>query len=142
MSAQVLRGSKQEIAEKLAQIPGEVREVIVFVEEPSDSHVRVHDHESDFQQRFARLVAEWKVGRGHSSKLKDLAMHPAYQQIVGMGERAVPLLIEEMKERPDQWDWALRAITGTDPVPPESWGKLKDIAAAWIAWGRERGCVN
>ena len=137
MSAQVLRGSKQEIAEKFAQIPGEIREVIVLIEEPSDSSIQDREQGSDFQQRFARLVAEWKVGRGHSSKLKDLAMHPAYQQIIGMGERAVPLLIEEMKERPDQWDWALRAITGNDPVPRESWGKLKDIAAAWVAWGRE-----
>jgi hypothetical protein len=35
MSVQVLRGSKQEISEKVAQIPGEVREVIVFIEEPA-----------------------------------------------------------------------------------------------------------
>ena len=142
MSAQVLRGSKQEIVEKFAQIPGEVREVIVFIEEPLDSSVQGRDHVSNFQQCFERLVEEWKCGRGHSSKLKDLAMHPAYQQIIGMGERAVPLLIEEMIERPDQWDWALRAITGTDPVPRESWGKLKDIAAAWVAWGREKGCIH
>ena len=105
----------------------------MFTEGPSDSTTQGRDQESDFQQRFARLVAEWKVGRGHSSKLRDLAMHPAYQQIIGMGERAVPLLIKEMNQRPDQWDWALCAITGTDPVPRESWGKLKEIAAAWIA---------
>lgn len=37
MNAQVLRGSKQEIAEKLAQIQGEVREAIVFVEEPTEA---------------------------------------------------------------------------------------------------------
>ena len=34
MSAQVLQGSKQEIAEKILQISGDVREVIVIVEEP------------------------------------------------------------------------------------------------------------
>ncbi len=34
MKARVLRGSKQEIAAKVAQIDGEIREVIVFVEEP------------------------------------------------------------------------------------------------------------
>lgn len=37
MNVQVLRGSKQEIAEKVSQILGEVREVVVFIEEPSDS---------------------------------------------------------------------------------------------------------
>jgi hypothetical protein len=35
MKTHVLRGSKQEIAEGLARISGEVREAIVFVEEPS-----------------------------------------------------------------------------------------------------------
>jgi hypothetical protein len=142
MTAQVLRGSKQEIADKVSQMPGDIREVVVFVAGPSDSPGPANDPNSDFQQRFARLVTEWKHGRGQSSKLKDLAMHPAYQQIIGMGEPAVPLLIEEMKQRPDQWDWALRAITGVDPVPRESWGKLTEIAAAWIAWEKERGRIN
>jgi hypothetical protein len=34
MTAQVLQGTKREIAEKIIQMPGEVREVIVIVEEP------------------------------------------------------------------------------------------------------------
>ncbi|HOB75612.1 MAG TPA: hypothetical protein PKG54_13935 [Phycisphaerae bacterium] len=37
MKAQVLRGSKREIAEAMVQIAGEVREAIVFVDEPSDA---------------------------------------------------------------------------------------------------------
>ena len=36
MSTQFLRGSKQEIAESVARIPGEVHEAIVFVDEPLD----------------------------------------------------------------------------------------------------------
>jgi hypothetical protein len=36
MIAQILKGSKREIAESVARIPGEVREAIVFVEEPLD----------------------------------------------------------------------------------------------------------
>lgn len=35
MSVQILRGSKQEIAENVARMPGEVREAIVFIEEAS-----------------------------------------------------------------------------------------------------------
>jgi hypothetical protein len=35
MKAYVLRGSKEEIAEGVARIDGDVREAIVFVEEPS-----------------------------------------------------------------------------------------------------------
>ena len=88
---------------------------------------------------FHALVTEWKAGRGHSSKLKDLAMHAAYQRIIGMGESAVPLLLEELETRPDHWAWALRAITGVDPVPDASRGKLQPTAEAWIKWGRENG---
>ena len=36
MKARVLTGSKREIAETVSRIDGEVREAIVFVEEPSD----------------------------------------------------------------------------------------------------------
>ncbi|GMU20902.1 MAG: hypothetical protein AMXMBFR13_09980 [Phycisphaerae bacterium] len=37
MRAEILRGSKQEIAETVIRMAGEVREAIVFVEEPSDA---------------------------------------------------------------------------------------------------------
>jgi hypothetical protein len=36
MKAQVLQGSKQEIANAVLAIPGEVREAIIVIEEPSD----------------------------------------------------------------------------------------------------------
>jgi hypothetical protein len=37
MKTQVLAGSKQEIAERFARIEGDVREAIVFIQEPADS---------------------------------------------------------------------------------------------------------
>ena len=40
MNAHVLHGSKQEIAKRIAQIPGEVREAIVFLEESADASLQ------------------------------------------------------------------------------------------------------
>jgi hypothetical protein len=37
MKVEILRGTKQQIAEEVVRIPGEVREAVVFVEESSDS---------------------------------------------------------------------------------------------------------
>ncbi len=91
------------------------------------------------EQRFGRLAAAWKSGRGATSSLTTMAIHPAYQQIIGMGPAAVPLLLRELERAPDHWFWALKAITGTDPVPPEQRGKLSEMASAWLRWGRDQG---
>jgi len=97
---------------------------------------------SSLEVRFRGLVDRWKSERGHSSSVQELAMHPAYQQIIGLGEPVVPLLLQEMQQNPSHWTWALRSITGENPVPPESRGKIEEMAAAWTNWGRERGYLS
>ena len=89
-------------------------------------------------RRFAGLAARWKAERGPSSSIDDLVLHPAYQQIIGLGPAAVPLLLEELRREPDHWFWALAAITGEDPVPPGSRGRLVEMAEAWLNWGARR----
>ncbi len=91
------------------------------------------------KSRFAGLVNQWKEGRGVTSSLTAMIVHPAYQQIIGMGEKVVPLLLTELKSEPDHWFWALKAITGQDPVPEESRGRLAEMAKAWLEWGRSQG---
>lgn len=91
------------------------------------------------QERFRSLVERWRAERGHYSLIEKLCMHEAYQQIIGMGEPVVPLILAEFEARPGHWDWALRAITGENPVPKESQGRLKEMAAAWTDWGRRKG---
>lgn len=97
--------------------------------------------ESDSAEKlFSQLAAEWRNGRDPvSSRVADMAMHPAYQRIIGMGPAALPFILRELQREPDHWFWALRAITGVDPVPPEARGRLEDMTAAWMQWGREHG---
>ena len=68
-----------------------------------------------------------------------MAEHPAYQQIIAMGLEVVPLLFRELEREPDHWFRALHVLTGADPVPPESRGKIREMAAAWLRWGRDQG---
>jgi hypothetical protein len=91
---------------------------------------------SAVEARFRELVAAWKSGRGPSSFTADLTRHPAYQEIIALGPPAVPLLLRELEREPDHWFAALRTITGANPVPPETRGKLAEMAAAWLRWGR------
>jgi hypothetical protein len=93
----------------------------------------------ELEKRFAALAAEWKAERGHSSSISKLCTHPAYQQIIGMGQKAIPLLLRELEREPDHWFWALKAITGVNPVPQESRANLREMARHWVEWGHEQG---
>lgn len=94
------------------------------------------EHERDLESVFRALADDWKSRKSHSSSVEEMAMHPAYQQIIGLGPDVVPLLLAELERHPDHWFWALHAVTREDPVPPESRGKIRAMAKAWIEWGR------
>lgn len=90
-------------------------------------------------EQFTQLVAAWKAERGPTSSITQMAMHPVYQQIIGLGPVAIPLLLRELEREPDHWFWALKAITGVDPVADADRGRIRAMAAAWISWGRKNG---
>jgi hypothetical protein len=89
------------------------------------------------EQRFHRLTEAWRASRGPASTVAKIAMHPAYQQIIGMGVDALPLILRELEREPDHWFWALEAITGENPVPPTDRGRLNEMARAWLRWASE-----
>ncbi len=93
----------------------------------------------DREQQFRTLVALWKRERGPHSSSAKLAEHPAYQQIIHMGPEVIPWLLRELEQEPDHWFRALHALTGMDPVPVESRGKIREMAEAWLQWGRATG---
>src|SRR6266404_5895121 len=93
------------------------------------------------RERFQRLAAEWKEQSRHMSNTAQMAMLRPYQKIIGMGVDAVPLILEELQREPDQWFWALEAITDESPVPPEAAGKVRQMTQAWIDWGKQRGLL-
>ena len=91
------------------------------------------------EARFADLAKQWRSGVVRDSTVLDMATHPAYQQVIGMGRTAVPFILRELARSPDHWFWALKAITGEDPVPEEERGDLRRMAQAWLIWGARNG---
>jgi adenine-specific DNA-methyltransferase len=96
----------------------------------------------DMEKVFRALVKRWKKDTEASSSILRMVKHPAYQEIMGMGEQVVPLLLAELKREPDFWFAALEKLTGANPAPKESAGKIKQIAKAWLDWGRQKGLVQ
>jgi hypothetical protein len=91
------------------------------------------------ERRFRSLAEQWKRETAYLSNVAKKAMHPAYQGIIGLGEPAVPLILEELQQDPADWFWALAAITGENPVRESSAGNIEEMADAWLRWGREQG---
>jgi len=91
---------------------------------------------------FMHLASEWKRDTAVLSSVHAIALHPAYQRIIGMGREALPWILEELSHRPDHWFWALTSITGVDPVPPNDRGNLQRMAGAWLKWGRGQGFTD
>src|SRR5438128_1170213 len=50
---------------------------------------------------FYRCLARWRADTAHLSLVKDKINHPDFQRIVAMGDPAVPLIIEEIRYKPD-----------------------------------------
>ncbi len=65
-----------------------------------------------------------------------------YQRIIGMGMPVVPLILEELRREPDQWFWALESITEQNPVSSDAVGKVRQMAQAWIEWGKQQGYID
>jgi len=86
--------------------------------------------------RFFNLKGQWEKETAMLSSITEIAMHPAYQQIIGMGPSAIPLILNEMQITPGLWFWALKSISGEDPVSKEHIGNVKEMTEDWLTWGR------
>ena len=92
-------------------------------------------------EKFERLANQWREETRSLSSDSDIVANFAYHQIMGMGERALPLIFLEMEAHGGRWFWALRAITGENPVSPEDRGNVRRMTETWIRWARERDYV-
>lgn len=127
-----------------------IRQTDTLIEQPSISQTGTWstkeqseeasgDHVSRLESEFQRLTCEWQTATKYQSSVTAICSHPSYQRIIGMGQVALPFILQELQQSPHLWFWALKAITGDDPVPPEHRGRVALMAADWIAWARQRG---
>ncbi len=91
---------------------------------------------------FTALADEWAKQTLLTSSIGEKAIHPAYQRIIGMGSPAMPLIIERLRARGEHWFWALMAISGENPVPPEDEGNIEAMTQSWLHWADQRGASS
>jgi uncharacterized protein YukE len=99
--------------------------------------------EGDARKRFAELSAKWKRETRLASNITKKSIHPAYQQIIGMGYAVIRLILMDLAENgPEHWFWALTAITGENPITEEMAGKMEAMTEAWLKWGVTKGFLK
>ena len=92
----------------------------------------------DVELRFSCLAEKWLSETAHYSMMSKIVLHSSYQEIIGMGRDVLPLILERLAVEPNHWFWALRAISGEDPVPDADVGRFDAMRDAWLQWGRKR----
>lgn len=100
---------------------------------------RKEEASEDVEEVFNALMDKWRGETEHMSSTSDILLHPAHFKITGLGPKAVPLLLRELRDRPYHLFSALSAITREDLEIPEGKGRVKRLTEAWLAWGRQRG---
>ena len=92
------------------------------------------------KERFEQLVVEWREQRNpYSSDPASPANCPAYLKIIAMGAEAIPLVLNELRKRPDHWFIALEALTDADPIKIEHQGDFSKMVGDWLDWGGRNG---
>ena len=91
-------------------------------------------------RQFRNLATQWSELTAYRSNMGALRRHPVYQELIALGEPAVPLILRELEREPSvSWFGILAAITGENPIPPELAGHVAAMAGAWLEWGRRQG---
>ena len=112
---------------------------ITSTSEPFRSTSKSSVFDNQLEQIFNKLAKQWKEDTINLSSMQQMALHPAYQQIIGLGPKAIPLILNELESEPDFWFWALRSLTRVNPVTDNMAGDISTMTRVWIEWGREHG---
>jgi hypothetical protein len=95
----------------------------------------------EVEAKFRALAEQWYIETMPLSSYFEKILHPAYQKILTLGKAAVPFILRELEDEPNDWFWALRMITDADPVTAEQAGDMEAMAQAWLRWGRGNGYI-
>lgn len=97
---------------------------------------------NDAGAKFDSLAARWISERPRGANVHSMIDTPAYREIIEMGDKAIRPILLQLKNRPTHWFHALHAITNQNPVPADAEGNVKQMAEAWIKWGKSQGYLS
>jgi hypothetical protein len=92
------------------------------------------------EQQVQRLLATWRAETAVISSSTVLVSHPAYRELIALGQAALPTLFRDLEQTRDgHLSRALAEITGAPPVQSGEGGRIRLVAERWLNWAKENG---
>ncbi|MEK6928569.1 MAG: hypothetical protein AABW65_01265 [Nanoarchaeota archaeon] len=99
------------------------------------------DNQITTREVFNRLAYDWKVSTGMLSITTQKYKHPSYQSILSLKRNnVIPLILEELRQRPDWWFNALETLTKQNPV--KAGANFEEAINSWIKWGKQNNYIE
>lgn len=93
------------------------------------------------KQQLDLLADRWLQETVVISSITEKIVHPDYMRIIGVGEPAIPFLLDALENKSGLWFPALISITGENPSTPDMAGNNSLMKEAWLDWGRVNGYI-
>lgn len=83
------------------------------------------------KERFLKLKKDWIDKTLFSSSIVDIVEDPSFQKILQMGEKAIPLIIDDIEKEPSSLVWALNIICKAT-LKTNSRLTVSDACKVWV----------
>lgn len=86
---------------------------------------------------FLELKEKWKKETIFESSADKIFSNSNYVRIIDFGSDALPWIIKDLKRNGGFWFFALKKITGINPIKNENVGKYEGMKKDWIEWSEK-----
>lgn len=93
--------------------------------------------ENEEFKKFLTLKNKWKSETCYFSSSISIFNNSAYREIINLGSKSIPWIIRELKKTDDHWFFALKEITGVNPVNPINYGIIPKMKEDWVNWAKQ-----
>lgn len=102
---------------------------------------------NELKRKFEELKAQWKQETMHLSRMDKVIEHPAHQEIIQMGKKALPLIFQDIIQN-NNCDWMatlyliVKEIDELPHFPEEIRGKYVECHRIWLEYAVKRGYIT
>jgi hypothetical protein len=98
------------------------------------------DVDDAIKKDFDLLAEQWHRETRFFPSATKMAMHPAYQGIIALGQDVIPLVLHDLQRTRAHWLWALHVLSRFQDPAPEG-ATFSEAVDAWLEWGENRGLM-